>query len=157
MNTQAIIDRMNELGLNYRTLAAKVGVSAKVLQNAIEERDIMVFADTLKVVRFLGLSLDAVLLGGKTDIARNTSSLIMAWCKAQDWELPDFAAAAGLNINNVRNIVSGSQRMGNGEAVKIAQTVGLSLDEFARVCTGEVSVESVIDSARRCDEAQEST
>ena len=144
MNTQAIINRMNELSLNYRTLAAKAGVSAKVLQNAIEERDIMVFADTLKVVRFLGLSLDDVLLGGKTDIARNTAALIIGYCKAHNWELPDFAAAAGLNISNLRNIVSGTQRMGNEEAVKIAQVVDISLDELAAVCTGEKNVESVI-------------
>ena len=144
MNTQAIIDRMNELGLNYRTLATKSGVNAKVLQNAIEGRDIIMFFDTMKIAHFLGLSLDDVLLDGKADMARNLAEVVIRYCKVQDWELPDFAAAAGLNIGNLRSIVSGSQRAGNEEAVKIAQVVGISLNELAAVCTGDVSADSVI-------------
>lgn len=147
MNTQIIVDRMNELGLNYRTLAAKAGVSARTLQNAIEGHDILVFFDTLKVAHFLGLSLSDVLQEGKADMGRNLAALIVRYCKVQDWELPDFAAAAGLNTGNLRAIVSGSQRAGNSEAVRIAQTVGITVDELARVCTGDVSVDDVVKEA----------
>ena len=144
MNTQIIISRMNELGLNYRTLAAKAGVSAKTLQNAIEGHDIILFFDTMKVARFLGLSLDDVLLEGKASAERNLSELVTRYCVAKDWELPDFAEAAGLNTGNLRGIVAGSQKPSNGEAAKIAELVGISMDELARVCVGEVSVDDVL-------------
>ena len=144
MNTQIIVDRMNELGLTYRSLAVKAGVSAKVLQNALEEHDVIMFFDTMKIAHFLGLSLDALLTDSKADAGRNLSDLIMRYCKMRDWELPDFAEVAGLNTGNLRAIVSGSQRAGNSEAVRIAQTVGITVDELARVCTGEVSVDDVV-------------
>ena len=149
MNTQAIIDRMNVLGLNYRTLATKSGVSAKVLQNVIEGRDVMLFFDTLKVARFLGLSLDNVLLDGKVNMANNLTELVIRYCKIQDWELPEFASQADINTKNLRNFISGTQQLGNGEAVKIAQVIGISVDELAAVCTGEKSAADVIDAARQ--------
>lgn len=149
MNTQAIIDRMNVLGLNCRTLAAKAGVSAKVLQNVIEGRDIMLFFDTLKVARFLGLPLDDVLLDGRADMAHNLTELVIRYCKMQGWELPEFASQADINTKNLRNFISGTQQLGNSEAVKIAQVIGISVDELADVCMGEKSAADVIAAARK--------
>lgn len=148
MNTQIIVDRMNELGLNYRTLAAKAGVSAKTVQNAIEGHDVILFFDTVKVARFLGLSLDVLLEEGGSSVERNLSELIMRYCKVRGWELSDFAEAAALNAGSLRGIVAQSQKPGNGEAAKIAAVVGISVDDLARVCTGEVSVDDVVKEAQ---------
>lgn len=155
MNTQVIIDRMNELGLTYRSLATRAGVGAKTLQNALEGHDVIMFFDTMRVARLLGLTLEAVLQDNKADAGKNLSELIMRYCKVQDWDLPAFAEAAGVNMNNLRGIVNGSQRMGNGEALKIAAVLGISVDELAAVCMGEKSVDDVLKTEGASDEGSE--
>lgn len=144
MNIQAITNRMNELGLNHRTLALKAGVSVKMLQNVFEGRDVLGFFDTMKVARFLGLKLET-LLADKTDATKNLRELIVGYCKVRDWNIPDFAESAELNANSLLDVISGVGRLGNTEAARIARQLGISVDELASVCLGDMSVTDALE------------
>lgn len=144
MNTQAIIDKMNTLGLTYRTLAAKAGVSAKFLQSTLEGHDVMVFFDTLRVAGVLGLTMKEVLLDTRSDTTKNLASLVMEYCSKRGLEVGDIAEAAGMKTTTLRECISGGRRIANVEAVKLAEAMDIDIDTVAAVCRGDMSAKDAL-------------